>query len=1040
MHHASFAGSSQGVGLVLEIFSGTSRLTKACRKAGLRAYAVDKDKKRAENVTVLEFDITNTEQLKQLQDIIVAEGCLCFYAHFAPACGTCSRARERFIPGVPQNQQPAPLRSDEWPSGLPNLQPGDQQRVHLANMSYETTALLIDWLLQLGCCCSLENPHNSIFWLFPAIRNLLEKWRGHMTYFHHCMHGGDRDKKTAWWSFNPRQPTVNLFESLGILCNKQHKHASWRPYKQGSRLIFPTHQEAAYPLLLCQRIADILVVEAQSRNLMPTTELSEQISSDTAAGTRQLFTQQPRGGKLKPLVSEYSHYIAAFCKLQTPEALDQFLRTLPKGARSCHQTVLPRGMARDDMLKKFSKHGCWFQDSLKDGEECILFQIGIPRSPEEFIKDAVAKGHPRDILARVPDNLKDLVKSVVSGSQAERSGKRAAFLKKWLKRSIHLKEPEMKLKASLPDHLKHLLAPKRLLLFKEILVDLDYPDAKVVDDICTGFSMMGWAPRTGVFDRDVRPPEFGFEHLKGMLPGLNRAVLGSLETQAPSEHDDFAWQETMQEVEKGWLRKSTEVDIGSCAIAKRFPLPQSEKVRLIDDFSVCGVNSTFGLPEKLRVHCIDILTAFVATIMDDPSLAEDFVLVGRTFDLKSAYKQFGVDEFNSKFLKVAVKKPKSTYGVFDVLALPFGSTGSVSAFLRISAALHFIGLHMGILWTSFFDDFTAVCPTCDAESVSFSIHCLFRMLGIDYASEGKKAPDFSQFFNTLGLVVDTRELARGTVTIGHTEKRSNEILSSLKVLLADKSVTPKALERLHGRLVWYNSFIFGRKLNQAVQVISSFSRVSTNQVSVEGSLRDALLEISFFLDGARPAKVHRSLAHTWYVFTDGAFEPQSKCPASVGGVLINPHGQVVELFGEVLPSSCVDIFTRASEHPIYELEIFPLYLAAKIWASFLTGRQVVFFLDNSAAQSAYIRAVAATELGTSIIKAYTDLEMQLSFFPWFGRVPSSSNIADDPSRLVFTHPLFRNAKRVTLDLLMHMQDLGLASGASGNKTPTTKKG
>jgi len=72
MHQNSFAESSQGVGLVLEIFSGTSRLTKACRKAGLRAYAVDKDKKRAENVTVLEFDITNAEQLKQLQDIIVA--------------------------------------------------------------------------------------------------------------------------------------------------------------------------------------------------------------------------------------------------------------------------------------------------------------------------------------------------------------------------------------------------------------------------------------------------------------------------------------------------------------------------------------------------------------------------------------------------------------------------------------------------------------------------------------------------------------------------------------------------------------------------------------------------------------------------------------------------------------------------------------------------------------------------------------------------------------------------------------------------------
>ena len=110
-----------------------------------------------------------------------------------------------------------------------------------------------------------------------------------------------------------------------------------------------------------------------------------------------------------------------------------------------------------------------------------------------------------------------------------------------------------------------------------------------------------------------------------------------------------------------------------------------DKVRLIDDFSICGVNATFGLLKKL------------ATMMDDPELADNFVLVGRTFDLKSVYKQFGVDTFNSTFLKVAVKKPNSTYGVFDVLALAFGATGSVSAFLRISAALHYIGLHMEIL-------------------------------------------------------------------------------------------------------------------------------------------------------------------------------------------------------------------------------------------------------------------------------------------------------------------------------------------------------
>lgn len=204
--------------------------------------------------------------------------------------------------GVPADQQPVPLRSEQSPSGLPGLGQSDQHRLSLANQSYEITAYLIDWLLQLNCCCSLENPHNSLFWLFPAIRTLLEKWGGHMTHFHHCMHGGDRDKKTGWWSCNPRQPHINLFESLGVLCNKQHSHASWRPYKQNGRLIFPTHQEAAYPHLLCERVADIVILEAQARNLMPVVDLSQQIELDDTAGTRQLFTQQPRGGKLRPLV------------------------------------------------------------------------------------------------------------------------------------------------------------------------------------------------------------------------------------------------------------------------------------------------------------------------------------------------------------------------------------------------------------------------------------------------------------------------------------------------------------------------------------------------------------------------------------------------------------------------------------------------------------------------------------------------------------------------------------------------------------------
>ena len=41
-------------------------------------------------------------------------------------------------------------------------------------------------------------------------------------------------------------------------------------------------------------------------------------------------------------------------------------------------------------------------------------------------------------------------------------------------------------------------------LWREILVDLGYPDVAVIDDIISGFSLTGWAPRTGVFRPDVR--------------------------------------------------------------------------------------------------------------------------------------------------------------------------------------------------------------------------------------------------------------------------------------------------------------------------------------------------------------------------------------------------------------------------------------------------------------------------------------------------------------------------------------------------------
>lgn len=270
--------------------------------------------------------------------------------------------------------------------------------------------------------------------------------------------------------------------------------------------------------------------------------------------------------------------------------------------------------------------------------------------------------------------------------------KRAAFLKRWMKRAVELRNDEMKLHDELPAHLQRLLSGKKLLFWKKILVDLNYPDHKIVDETCTGFPMTGWAEPSEVFQAQVKPPSNSVMQLAGMARGLNMAVVSSLESAAWSDIDDVAWQETMQEVENGWLEEEFSPDFDKQFIAKRFPIQQKDKTRIIDDFSICGVNSAFGMTEKLRVDAIDEIVAGLSVLLDSKDFgARSKGLLGRTFDLKSAYKQFGVDSAHAEKLRIAVKKPIAGVAYFKVLALPFGATGSVAAFLRISSAIAFVG-------------------------------------------------------------------------------------------------------------------------------------------------------------------------------------------------------------------------------------------------------------------------------------------------------------------------------------------------------------
>ena len=71
---------------------------------------------------------------------------------------------------------------------------------------------------------------------------------------------------------------------------------------------------------------------------------------------------------------------------------------------------------------------------------------------------------------------------------------RAEWFARWTSRAKVLAKDESELKASMVDHVARILQPKRLLLWREILAELGYPDIGVIDERVTGTELVGEVP------------------------------------------------------------------------------------------------------------------------------------------------------------------------------------------------------------------------------------------------------------------------------------------------------------------------------------------------------------------------------------------------------------------------------------------------------------------------------------------------------------------------------------------------------------------
>ena len=325
--------------------------------------------------------------------------------------------------------------------------------------------------------------------------------------------------------------------------------------------------------------------------------------------------------------------------------------------------------------------------------------------------------------------LKQAVESRKNQTSIARIKKRTVTMRDWVKRAESLKSQEHAIKSGLDPHAKHILAHKKILLWKSLLEEHQYPDMAVLDELLEGTKLIGETETTGLWPAKFVPATISEIELYELGTRERESICNKVKD-TPSETDDAVWSKTLEEVEKGWLLGPVDPNQipSHYPLSRGFGVVRGEKTRCVDDFSRSHVNSCVQVIEAPKPRTIDVLASLLMQAMTTTKEPDSWCV--RTLDLKDAYRQCAFATSSFAFSHIVAREPSTGMPkVFKMLALPFGSIKSVHAFLRIAHSLWILGTcALDVLWTNYFDDYVCCCPKSEANHFSMTVHAFFHLV------------------------------------------------------------------------------------------------------------------------------------------------------------------------------------------------------------------------------------------------------------------------------------------------------------------------
>ena len=328
--------------------------------------------------------------------------------------------------------------------------------------------------------------------------------------------------------------------------------------------------------------------------------------------------------------------------------------------------------------------------------------------------------------------------------------------------------------------------------------------------------------------------------------------------------------------------------------------------------------------------------------------------------------------------------------------LPFGGSGSVFSFNKVSRALwHVAVAKLGLLTSVFVDDFPTLEVTPLVKSASDAFSRLLNALGWAHATAGKKAVDFGDRWVALGAKFDVSRLHLGELEVSNKEGRSDHIQSLAERMLDDGADLRQLATSLQGLLNFASGFTLGSSLKPLARTCSriaarpaSFGAEALKQMNdllraTLSSLKPRLLRVS---DPRKPV----------ILYTDGLYENES---ALWGAFFIDLESEEKFVLSGTVPESVRKLrLIQAGQQIICEIELFAVVCAKWAYGRRMATRKAFIFIDNNSALTTLVKRSSQSD---AMFRLMSLINVMDSVFPvgaWYHRVPSKSNPADLPSR------------------------------------------